>query len=86
MRSGSLNPAFLEAQKRAEMLRPSYILGDPQHRGAKSEVAASPLPFPGPSTGRICYVTTAFSGVPNEKLVEQNGKWLPQPCLLRAPK
>ena len=38
----------------------------PQHRGTKSEVAASPLPSLGPKRGRKCYVTPAFSGVPKQ--------------------
>ena len=59
------------------MLRHPYILGDPQHRGTKSEVAASPLPCRGPKRGRKCYVTPAFSGFPNAKRGEQNQKWSP---------
>ena len=43
IRSACLTPAFSGAQKRAEMLRHLCILGGPQHRGAKSEVATSPL-------------------------------------------
>ena len=35
--------------------------------GDKSEVATSPLPSRGPRRGRNCYVTPAFSGVPNAK-------------------
>ena len=54
-------------------------------RGTKSEVAASPLPSRGPKRGRNCYVTPAFSGVPNAKRGEQNQKWLPHPCLLWRP-
>ena len=53
----------LGAQKRVEMLYHSCILGDPQHRGTKSEVAALPLPSRGPKRGRKCYVNPAFSGV-----------------------
>ena len=75
--SGSLTPAFSGARKRAEMLHHPSILGGPQQRGAKSEVAASPLPSRGPKRGRKCYVTPAFSGVPNKG--EQNQKWLPHP-------
>ena len=45
IRSGCLTPAFLGAQKRAEMLCHPCILGDPQQRVTKSEVAASPLLF-----------------------------------------
>ena len=51
----------------------------------------SPLPPPspsapaqGPKSGQNCYVTPAFSGVPNKG--EQNQNSLPQPCLLRGPK
>ena len=35
--------------------------------GTKSEVATSPLPSRGPTSGRKCCVTLAFSGVPNAK-------------------
>ena len=59
IRSGCL----LGAQKRVEMRHHPYILGDPHHRGTKSEVAVSPLPSRGPKRGRECYVTPAFSGV-----------------------
>ena len=66
------------------MLHHPYILEDPQHRGTKSEVAASPLPSRGPKRGRKCYITPAFSGVPN--IGVQNHKWLPHPYLLGGPK
>ena len=33
-------------------------------KGTKSEVATSTLPSHGPMSGRRCYVTPAFSGVP----------------------
>ena len=46
-RSGCLTLAFPGAEKRAEMLRHPCILGDPQQRGARSEVAAFPLAFLG---------------------------------------
>ena len=59
IRSGCLSGA----QKRVELLHHPCILGDPQHRGTKSEVAASPLPSRGPKRGQKCYVTPAFSGV-----------------------
>ena len=35
-------------------------------RGTKSELAAFALPSQGPKSGRKCYVTLAFSGVPNK--------------------
>ena len=44
----------------------SKIRSGPQQRGRKSEVAASPLPSWGPKRGRKCYVTPAFSGVPEQ--------------------
>ena len=56
---------FSGAQKRAEMLHHPCILGDPQLRGRKSKVAASPLPSRGPKGGPKCCVTRAFSGIPN---------------------
>ena len=52
----------------------------PQQRGTKSEVAASR----GPKRGRKCYITPAFSGIPN--IGEQNQKWMPHPYLLGGPK
>ena len=36
-------------------------------RGTKSELATSPLPSRGPKSGRKCYATLAFSGVPNRR-------------------
>ena len=77
IRSGCLIPAFSGAQKRAEMQCHPCILRDPQQRGTKSEVAASPLPSRGPKRGRKCYVTPAFSGISNAKCGEQNQKWSP---------
>ena len=64
------------AQKWAEVLRHPCIHGGPQQRGTKSELAASTMPSQGPKSGRKCYVTPAFSGVPNKG--EQNQNWLPQ--------
>ena len=60
------------------------ILGGLQQRGTKSEKAISHLPSRGPKRGQKCYVTPAFSGIPNKG--EQNHKWLPHPCLLGGPK
>ena len=70
------------------MLRHPYILGRPQRqaRGAKSEVAASPLLSRGPERGRKRYVTPALSRVPNAKRRERNQKWLPRPYFLGGPK
>ena len=48
------------------MLSHPCILRDPQQRGAKSEVAASPLPSRVPKRGRKCYITPAFSGIPTK--------------------
>ena len=66
------------------MLHHPYILGDPQRqargaknekrsptKAAKSQVATSPLHSEGPKRGRKCYVTPAFSGIPNTKRGEQ---------------
>ena len=67
IRIGRITPAFSGAQKGAEMLCHPCILGDPEQRGTKSELAASPLPSRGPKRGRKCYVTPAFSGIPNKR-------------------
>ena len=47
-RIGYLTLAFMGAQTRPKMLCSPCILGVPQQKGAKSEVAASPLPSRGP--------------------------------------
>ena len=65
-RSGCLTPAFSRAEKRAEVLHQPCKLGEPQQRGTKSEVATSPLPSRGHKTGRNCYITPAFLGIPRE--------------------
>ena len=46
------------------MLPHPCILGDPRHKGTKLEVAAPPLPSPGPQRGWKCYVNHPFWGVP----------------------
>ena len=46
---------------------PLHTQGSPKQRGTKSEVAASPLPSRGPTSGRKCYGTPAFSGIPKTK-------------------
>ena len=84
IRVGCLNHAFSRAPKWAQAVRHPCILGGPQQRGAKSELAASAMPPRGLKSGRKCYVTPAFSGVPNKG--EQYQKWLPQGCLLGGPK
>ena len=66
------------------MLRHPCILGYPQHRGTKSEEAASPRPSLGPKRGWKCYVTPTTSGIRN--IEERNLKRLPHPCLLWGPK
>ena len=57
IRIGCLTPAFWEAHKWAEMLHHPCILGGPQQRGQNQS---------GPTSGRKCYITPAFSGVPNK--------------------
>ena len=78
------HPCLLGAIKRAEMLCHPCVLGDPQQRGTKSEVAASPVPSRGPKRARKCYITPAFWKIP--KRGEQNENWLVHPCLLEGPK
>ena len=60
------------------------ISSGPQQRGTKSEVATSPVFSWGPKRGQECYVTPAFSGVPNKG--QQSENWLPHPCLVGCPK
>ena len=71
--SSCLTLALSGAQRRAQMLRRPSILGDPQKREKTSKVA-----YEGPKTGRKCYVTPAFRGIPNAKRGEQNNKWSPR--------
>ena len=73
------------------MLHHPCILGDPQHRGTKSEVAASPLPSRGPKRGRKCNITPAFSGVPyirgrKQKWPTSGRKCYVTPMFLGVPK
>ena len=69
IRSGHLTRAFSRAQNRAELLRNPCILGGPrrQARGKIQVFATSPVPSPGSKTGQNCYVTPAFSRVPDAK-------------------
>ena len=67
IRSGYLSPACSGAQKRAKMLGHPCVLGSPQTKRIKSEMAASRLPPRGAKRGRKCYVTTAFSGIPKPR-------------------
>ena len=57
IRSGCLAPAFSGAQKRAEVQRHPCVLGGPQTRGQSQRC---------PTSGRKCYVTPTFSGVPEK--------------------
>ena len=61
----------------------SKIRSGAQQRGTKSEVGAA---HRWPKRGRKCYVTLAFSGIPNAKRGGRNQKGLPHPCLLGGPK
>ena len=65
------HPYLLGGTKRAGNATSPLHSWDPQQRGTKSEVAASPLPSRGPTWGRKCYVTLAFSRIPNAKRGEQ---------------
>ena len=53
-------------------------------KGTKLELVASALPSRKRTNGRKCYVTPAFSGVPNAKRGEQNQEWLPNPAFSGA--
>ena len=68
----------------AEMLCHPYILGDPQIKGDKIRIGCLTPPSRGPKRGRKCYVTTAFSGVPDKGGRSQ--KWLPHPAFSGAQK
>ena len=51
---------------------PLHSRGSPTpSEGEKSKLASSPLPSRGPTSGRNCYVTPAFSGIPNAKRREK---------------
>ena len=68
-------------------------------RGATSEVDLSHLPSRGPTSGRKCYVTPAFSGIPKTKGdkiksgyhnpafsgAPKRAETLRHPCILGAP-
>ena len=80
IRSGCLTLAFAGAQRSAELLCNPCILGGSECAGRKSEEATSTQPSWGPKRGRNCYVTPAFSGVPNAKrgdLIRRSGYLTP---------
>ena len=52
-------------QRGGKATRPLHSPGS-HNKGTKSEVVASPPPSSGPTSGRKCYVTTTFSGVPQQ--------------------
>ena len=81
-------PYVLGGPKEGGNAMPPLHSRGPHHQAqeAKSEVVASPLLSRGPKRGRKCYVTPAFSGVPNTKRGEQNRKWLPHTYFLGGPK
>ena len=98
IRSGYITPAFSGAHKWAEVLHNPCVLRGCQNRAAKSEVATSPLPSRGPTSGQNCYVILAFLGVANkgEKIrsdyitlaLSGAQKWaelLRHPCVLGGP-
>ena len=64
IRSGYLTPALLRGpEEGGTATQPLRSRGSPTpSAGRNSEVATSPLPSPGPTRGRKCYVTPAFSG------------------------
>ena len=78
IRKGCLRAAVSGVQKRAEMLCHPWSTT----KETKSEMAALALPSREPKRGRKCYITPAFSRVPNAKRGEQNEKWLPHPYIL----
>ena len=63
-------------------MQPLHSWGPPT-RGAKLEVATSPLPSREPSTERNCYVSLAFSEICNKGAKIRSGYFTP--CLLRGP-
>ena len=83
-RSGCLTPALSGAHKRAAVLHNPLRSGGSPTNGTKSEVGASPLPSRGPTRERKCYVTLAFSGVPNKGDKIKRGR--PTPAFSRVHK
>ena len=98
IRNGYPTPPFSGAQQRAELQQKLCVLGGPQQRGEKSQVATSFLPCRGPKRGRNCYATLAFSGVPNKRdkitsgyltpafsRANKRAELLRNPCILGGP-
>ena len=87
IRSGYLTPAFSGGPKEGGIAtQPSDSRESPKLITRASEVTTSPVPSRGPKRKRNCYVTPAFSSIPNAKRGDKNQKWLPHPCLLGGPK
>ena len=84
-------------QEGQSAMQPVHSQGSP-NKGTKSEVAASPLPSGGPTSGPKCYVTGVFSGVAKQGDKIRSGclnpaflgahkraKMLCNLCILRGP-
>ena len=84
-KKGGNATSFLHSRRSPTPSAGSKIRSDPEQRGTKSEVAASPPTSRGPKKGLKCDVTPAFSGVPNTKREEQNQKWVCHPSILGGP-
>ena len=78
------------AHKWAEMLHNPCILGAPQTKGDKIRIGCLGPALWGATKGRKCYITLAFSGIPNKgdnikaqgktkKIKEKNFHFVPNP-------
>ena len=71
----------------ANATSPLHSRGSPTpSTGSKIRTRCLTPAYLGPKRGQKCYVTPAFSEVPNAKCGEQHHRWLPHPCLLGGPK
>ena len=92
------HPCLLGGPKEGRIAtQPLHSRGSPT-KGTKSEVAVSPVPSQAPKRGQNCYVSRAFSGIPNkgDKIrsgcltlassgAQKRAELLCIPCILEGP-
>ena len=102
IRNGLPHPCLRGPEKGGSATQPVHARGSPTPSvGRKSEVATSSMTSGGPRRGRKCYVTAAFSELPNDKRwkkirpgylipalsgAQKRVELLGNPCILGVPK
>ena len=75
------HPYLLGGPKKGRNATSPLHSGGSETKGDTIRIDCLTPAYSGPKRGQNCYVTPAFSGIPNKGGHNQN--WLPHPCLLR---